>query len=202
MPSNQDPAQIWNERYSKPVYAYGKEPNAFFKAELAKLTPGGILLPAEGEGRNAVHALQQGWSVIAFDQSEKAKEKALALAEDKAVDLQYTVANALTYDCPVLVDALCYCYFHVPQNVQQAIYDRINGFLTKGGALIFEAFSVHNLTMNSGGPKTESMLFTVQGVRDLFKGFTDIDVWEEKVVLDEGLYHSGEAWVIRARGRK
>lgn len=46
--------------------AYGTEPNAFFKAQLDQLTPGRLLLPAEGEGRNAVYAAKKGWEVAAF----------------------------------------------------------------------------------------------------------------------------------------
>lgn len=48
---------FWNERYATDVYAYGTEPNAYFKACLDTIPkPGRLLLPAEGEGRNAVYA--------------------------------------------------------------------------------------------------------------------------------------------------
>jgi hypothetical protein len=58
---------FWNARYSAAEYAYGTEPNAFFKAQLDQLTPGRLLLPAEGEGRNAVYAAKKGWEVAAFE---------------------------------------------------------------------------------------------------------------------------------------
>lgn len=45
-----NPEEIWNTRYSKPKYAYGKAPNDFFAKELEKLTPASILFLAEGEG--------------------------------------------------------------------------------------------------------------------------------------------------------
>ena len=48
--------------------------------QLAKLSPGTLLLPGEGEGRNAVHAASSGWSVEAVDYSSEGKRKALALA--------------------------------------------------------------------------------------------------------------------------
>jgi hypothetical protein len=197
-----NPSDIWNDRYSKKFYAYGKEANEFFKQELSKLNPGGLLLPAEGEGRNAVYAVKQGWNVVAFDQSEKAREKAMALAEENGVELEYAVADATHYLCPVMVDALCYCYFHLPAAQGEEVYARLNGFLQNGGALIFEAFSVKNIGMGSGGPQMESMLFTEEKVRALFADFANVEVWEEKVTLKEGMYHDGEAWIIRARGRK
>lgn len=34
----------WNERYAMEEYNYGTAPNAFFKQELEKLSPGRILI--------------------------------------------------------------------------------------------------------------------------------------------------------------
>jgi len=71
---------FWNERYDEESYAYGNSPNVFFKQQLDKLKVGSLLLPAEGEGRNAVYALSWGWEVLAFDFSESAMVKAKKLA--------------------------------------------------------------------------------------------------------------------------
>lgn len=52
--------EMWDKRYGNTEYAYGEEPNAFFKKTLDKLDlKGSILLPAEGEGRNAVYAAKK-----------------------------------------------------------------------------------------------------------------------------------------------
>ena len=59
-----------------------------------------------------------------------------------------------------------------------------------------------NIGMGSGGPQKANMCFTVEGVSDLLKDLQSVEVWEEKVVLNEGKYHQGEAWVIRAQGVK
>lgn len=69
-----------NDHYSENKTVYGENPNEFFKEQLLKLKPGRLLLPAEGEGRNAVFAAKHGWQVDAFDYSEAAKMKALTLA--------------------------------------------------------------------------------------------------------------------------
>lgn len=76
-------SQFWNERYSQAEYVYGETPNVFFAAQLDKLSAGTIILPCEGEGRNAVYAASQGWEVKAFDASEAGQKKALLLAEKK-----------------------------------------------------------------------------------------------------------------------
>lgn len=78
---------IWNERYGKEEYVYGEEPNVFFAAQLTKLQNGVIILPCEGEGRNAVYAASQGWKVNAFDTSEAGKTKAIQLASNKGVTI-------------------------------------------------------------------------------------------------------------------
>lgn len=67
--------EFWETRYKSPTYAYGTKPNEFFKESIDKLNPGRVLLPAEGEGRNAVYAAQRGWSAEAFDFSEAARPK-------------------------------------------------------------------------------------------------------------------------------
>ena len=54
--------QFWDERYQSEAYVYGKEPNAFFSTQLGRTAPGQMLLPGEGEGRNAVYASMKGLS--------------------------------------------------------------------------------------------------------------------------------------------
>ena len=54
----------WDDRYSKPEFAYGEEPNNYLKEQLIRIPAGTILFPAEGEGRNAVYAATLGWKVL------------------------------------------------------------------------------------------------------------------------------------------
>ncbi|MCU0373551.1 MAG: SAM-dependent methyltransferase, partial [Ignavibacteria bacterium] len=91
---------FWNERYASPDFAYGTEPNDFFKREISKLVPGKLLLPGEGEGRNAVFAAIKGWDVTAVDFSEQAKIKALKLADENNVKINYLVSPLEDYHFP------------------------------------------------------------------------------------------------------
>ena len=59
--------------------------NWLFKEQILKLPSGKILLPAEGEGRNAVFAAQNNWLVEAFDSSKEAKKKAFSLLEISSI---------------------------------------------------------------------------------------------------------------------
>ena len=87
---NQD---FWNKRYKAEVSAYGTKPNVFFKQEIDKLTPGKLLLPCEGEGRNAVYAAVKGWEVSAFDQSVEGMKKAIISAKQSHVEIDSLVVD-------------------------------------------------------------------------------------------------------------
>jgi len=77
--------EFWDERYQSGTYAYGTEPNAFFKETLDHhQLEGSILMPAEGEGRNAVQAAIKGLEVFAFNISKEGKKKSLKLLSMKA----------------------------------------------------------------------------------------------------------------------
>ena len=90
---------FWNDRYSETEFVYGEAPNIYFAEELGKLKPGTIILPCDGEGRNAVHAARQGWNVQAFDLSEAGKVKAdgLALKYDVKISFQLQDAALAVY---------------------------------------------------------------------------------------------------------
>ncbi len=76
-------SDIWNERYRQNEFVYGEAPNVYLQEQLLKFPVGKILFPAEGEGRNAVFAAKNGWTVSAFDISEEAKRKALQACRKK-----------------------------------------------------------------------------------------------------------------------
>ena len=83
--------QMWNSRYSVDEYIYGKEPNVYFREQLKELSPAKCLLPAEGEGRNAIYAAKQGWFVDAFDYSETAKKKRKPLPRKKMPNFNFFI---------------------------------------------------------------------------------------------------------------
>ena len=55
--------EMWDQRYAESEYVYGTSPNEFYKLELDNLSPGKILLPAEGEGRHRIILMQLHWSL-------------------------------------------------------------------------------------------------------------------------------------------
>ena len=58
----------WDTRFRAPDYIFGKEPNAFLKAQAYRLPAGGTALSvADGEGRNGVWLAQRGLDVLTID---------------------------------------------------------------------------------------------------------------------------------------
>jgi len=198
----------WNDRYSKEEFAYGKQPNNYLKEQLLKLNSATILLPAEGEGRNAVFAAKLGWKVSAFDISVEGKNKALQLAETNNVTIDYQIGElqALDYK-PEQFDAIALIYAHFPADIKSSIHKTLDKYLRKGGVIIFEAFSKNHLSYIAknekvGGPKEIAMLFSIDELRSDFQNYEIIELTEQEIELNEGLFHNGTGSVIRFVGIK
>ncbi|MDR9418630.1 class I SAM-dependent methyltransferase [Gracilimonas sp.] len=190
---------FWNDRYSEPEFVYGTKPNDFFAEQLEQLKPGKIILPADGEGRNAVYAAQKGWKVQAVDYSKSAKTKALKLASENEVEIDYDLSDLSEYGFgKEKYDAAAFIYVHLPRSIIKKVYQNVIRSLKPGGKVIVEVYSVNQLGRDSGGPKDERVLYTEDKLRDLLSG-TDIEwVREMEIDLNEGDYHVGKAMVIRA----
>ena len=198
----------WNDRYSNSAFAYGEEPNNFFKEQIEKLNPGTILFPAEGEGRNAVYAAKLGWKVAAFDISEEGRNKALKLAEANNVKIDYKIGalETLNYQ-PEQFDAIVLIYAHFPAEIKSQLHRTLETYLRKDGIVIFEAFSkkhLEYLAINDkvGGPKDIESLFSIEEIKADFPNYEIIQLEEIEIELNEGLFHNGKGSVIRFVGKK
>jgi hypothetical protein len=199
--------EFWDERYGAEEYAYGTAPNAWFAEQLKGLTPGTLLLPAEGEGRNAVHAARLGWTVTAFDLSERGRDKALRLAAEHGAQFTYLVG--MLHELPALprnFDALGLFFAHFAAPVRASLTADLLGHLEPGGTVLFEAFAKEQLRYQpvhgSGGPQQADMLYTVEEVRAEMLGISWRVLEEAEVRLDEGRFHQGLAKVVRGVGVK
>ncbi|GGX10148.1 class I SAM-dependent methyltransferase [Aquimarina muelleri] len=200
--------QKWNDRYKDVEFAYGKEPNIFFKEWLLKLEPGSILMPADGEGRNGVFAAKSGWKVDAFDISIEGKNKALQLAKENNVSINYIVEDLdlLQYKKETF-DAIGLIYAHFPAEKKAIFHKKLNTYLKPGGVVILEGFSKNHLSYNKqnpkvGGPKDLDTLFSEAEIIHDFKNYEILLLKEEEILLNEGKYHIGKGSVIRFIGRK
>ncbi|MNU15016.1 tellurite resistance protein TehB [compost metagenome] len=198
----------WNERYSNDEFAYGTQPNNYLKDQLQKLETGSILFPAEGEGRNAVFAAQLGWNVSAFDISAEGKNKALQLAENNNVEIDYQVGELQNLNFQKeQFDVIALIYAHFPADIKSSIHKMLDTYLRKGGYIIFEAFSKKHLDLvlkneKVGGPKDIESLFSIDEMKSDFPKYDIIELVETEIELNEGIFHNGTGSVIRLLGKK
>jgi SAM-dependent methyltransferase len=194
---------FWDEKFSNQPNLYGNDPNLFFKEKLEEFQPGKLLLPGEGEGRNAIYAASKGWDVTAFDQSEIAKTHALAHAESLGLKIDYHVCDANTF-LPSLeeYDLLALIYFHLPPALSRPIYQKILKALKPGGTLVIEGFGKNQLDYTSGGPKDIDMLYAMDELKGIFHQVQWIEEFDGVLTLQEGEGHLGEGHIIRLKGTK
>lgn len=198
----------WNERYSNDEFAYGTQPNNYLKDQLQKLETGSVLFPAEGEGRNAVFAAQLGWNVSAFDISAEGKNKALQLAENNNVEIDYQVGELQNLNFQKeQFDVIALIYAHFPADIKSSIHKMLDTYLRKGGYIIFEAFSKKHLDLvlkneKVGGPKDIESLFSIDEIKSDFPEYDIIELVETEIELNEGIFHNGTGSVIRFLGKK
>lgn len=194
--------EMWNKRYAQSDFVYGKEPNEFFKEQLALLAPNGkALFPGEGEGRNAVYASKLGWDVVAFDSSIEAKKKAEKLALENNTKINYSLNSfddidfeENTFDLIVLI------FVHTENRLLD--HQKLIRFLRPGGMLILEGFTKEQIQNNTGGPKSLELLFSKEKLEDDFAELSELKIWEEEIFLKEGEHYQGKANVIRLIGKK
>lgn len=198
MRTAQEAKQFWDDRYSSGNYIYGTQPNRFFKNQLDELEPGHLLLPAEGEGRNAIYAARNGWNVDAFDISEKGRKKALELAKRNHVTINYTISKYDDFNIEAEhYDAIALVYAHLHKSKRRGIHQQLIEGLQPGGHLILESFSKDQLGNDSGGPQDLDMLYDLD---ELLEDFEDLKIKHADAVeieLKEGMHHEGSANVIR-----
>jgi SAM-dependent methyltransferase len=193
----------WDTRYSTPDYVYGISPNEYFRACLSKLEPGRLLLPAEGEGRNAVWAATTGWEVSAFDQSEEGRKKAVRLAADKGVEIDYRIFDLGNPQYPEMsFDAMALIFAHTNESIRRAVHRNLIRFLKPGGHLILEAYSKDQMKFFTGGPKDPGLLFSLADLETDFDSFEILESGIHEVLLDEGSLHKGISSVIRIQAKK
>ncbi len=191
--------EFWNERYAQNLSVYGIEPNVFFKEQLQSIKPGKLLLPAEGEGRNALYAASIGWNVTAFDYSEVAKAKTLERAASLGIaTITYNISDLSLIELPQEeFDAVALIYVHLPVDIRKQLNKQCIQSLKKGGTLILEAFSKDQLYYASGGPKDTALLYSLDVLTEDFSGMKIVQIQEVVTTLHEGAFHEGPASVVR-----
>lgn len=195
--------EFWNARYASEAYAYGENPNAFFKEQIQKLKPGKLLLPAEGEGRNAVYAATLGWDVTAFDISIEAKIKAEKLANKFGVQNKYLISDFNNFEVEdESFDCIALIFAHAQPELRKHNHQLIQKWLKPGGIVLLQGFSKQQINNTSGGPQNIDMLFSNYILDEDFNKMDVVLTEDIDQELNEGLFHKGKASLISMVAKK
>lgn len=200
---------FWDQQFSAAGFKYGQQPNQFLREQVTRLAPQSqVLLPGDGEGRNSVWLAEQGFHSTAMDNSAVGLEKAMQLALQRDVNIGVIRADLAHWiPEPASFDAIVLTYVHLPPDLRTVAHQRLAAALRPGGWFILESFHPRQLCYQSGGPKTEALLYSAAMIRaDLchvaLPDFEEVMAWEGKALLDEGSGHQGLAYLTRYIARR
>ncbi len=194
--------EFWDQRFDTKDYVYGKSPDSFFREFIDGSSPGSLLLPADGEGRNSVYAALKGWDVVAFDFSQQARNKAKELASEYNVEIDYSISSIENYSTDKKFDLIAIIFLHLPPSVRRDMHRKLIKYLKPGGYFLIEAFSKKQWNYNTGGPRNIDLLYDGQ---ELIEDLQSMDITYYKEIqkeLDEGYYHQGVSEVIQLIARR
>jgi 2-polyprenyl-3-methyl-5-hydroxy-6-metoxy-1,4-benzoquinol methylase len=201
-----DGTDFWNKRFDTPDYIFGKAPNEYLQAQAKQYLKKGdsVLCVADGEGRNSVWLAKQGMRVDAFDLSEVALSKAVALATEEAVQVQFSLASSDTWEWePNQYDAVVGIFIQFADPVMRVrLFAQMVSTLRPGGLLIIQGYTPKQLVFKTGGPSILEHLYTEDMIRDLIGDLEPLDLCVYEKVLSEGPKHTGMSALLGLVARK
>lgn len=197
-------AKMWDEKFSRDGYLYGKTPNVYLKEIIDGLgEPKSILFLGEGEGRNACYAARLGHRCHALDASAVGLEKLKTLAVECGVAVETTLLDLAHWEIDREYDAVLCSYLHLDEPLRSAAFAKALACLRPGGVFAGEFFAKAQIDKTSGGPKDADLLYSTGDFEKLLQpGYALETLVQCETALDEGGGHQGEAVVIRVAVRR
>jgi tellurite methyltransferase len=185
-------ADKWNSRYTSPDFHAAQQPAPFLLEALPFLPRGCALDLACGAGKNAVALVERGWSTAAVDVSIAALDRAEALASSRGLQARRASASSIPTGFPARhsareTDLLLLCAdlqnFPLPASafavilcfryLQRSLFSSIERALRPGGVLVFETFTLEQLSFDRG-PRNPDHLLQPGELRRAFPGLTSL----------------------------
>lgn len=200
-----DQREFWNERFGREGYFYGTTPNRYLASHIDALPPHQtVLFLGEGEGRNAVYALEREHTVTALDAAEIGLAKTAMLAQSKGLELSLIHTDLEFWNPTQHYDAIMCSFLHLTEPLRSEVFTKSLAHLNAGGVFVGEFFSIHQLPKNTGGPKDLDLLYTADQLSSIVTLLPCeiLELCEIDTQLHEGTGHNGEASVVRLKVQK
>lgn len=98
--------------------------------------------------------------------------------------------------------AIVFSYLHLTSIEKKSLFTKIEESLKHQGFFVAEVFSKKQLNYNSGGPKDEELLYSINDFKEAFEHCIIHKLEEVEIDLSEGKGHNGKASVIRIIAQK
>jgi SAM-dependent methyltransferase len=192
--------QFWNSRYQQNVLAYGDSPNEFLVRSSKYLQPGlRILAAGDGEGRNGIWLAARKQQVWAIDYSLVGLRKAKNLADSHGHPVRFICTDLIEWKWPPdFFQAIVVIFVHFPPGIREQVHISMMASLQAKGLIILQCFHQEQVKYDSGGPKAVEMLYTLEMLKNDFRGMNFIEAEESETNLKEGIFHAGKAAVVSA----
>jgi len=165
----------WDRFFDTPRYVFGKDPTPVLKRNVHSIRKGQALVLAVGEGRDGVFLARNGFRVTGIDISEVALRKARRLARDYGVKLNLIPGDLKFYKIqPDIYDVIVNVTYY-----RKGLIPAIKAGLKKGGAVVFENYTVDHLQNPGGLSVPRRFLVERNELKDLFSDFEIIEYKEE-----------------------
>jgi hypothetical protein len=200
-----DQREFWNERFGREGFFYGTTANCYLATHIDTLPPQQtILFLGEGEGRNAVYAVERGHTVTALDAAEIGLAKTAMLAKSKGFELSLIHTDLEFWNPIEHYDAIMCSFLHLTEPLRSEVFTKAVEHLKEGGIFVGEFFSIHQLPKTTGGPKELDLLYTADQLSSILKTLPCeiLELCEIDTELHEGKVHNGLASVVRLKVQK
>lgn len=190
---------MWEDRFAKPGYLFGKEPVPFLRKHDAYLQAGSTVLSiAEGEGRNAVYLAEKGLEVTGVEFAPSAVAKAEALAGERGVDVRFVQSDLFEYDWPEAVFDICIGLFFqfVGPEERDVLFERMKRAVRPGGLVMIHGYTPEQLEFGTGGPPFVENLYTEESFFPVFQGCDILHCESYEAEQRSGSAHVGMSALI------
>ncbi len=160
-----DTKHVWDKKYGKTVYIYGKRPSKFLSENYKILPSAGTVLDIGiGEGRNAVFLARMGFDVTGIDISTVAIKKSHLLAKEHGVKLKTILGDLKKYKFTKNRFDIILCFYLVDRDLNRRLVE----WIKPGGFLIYEAHTLKQQKYEGG---KDSYYLKEQELLRMFPGF-------------------------------
>ena len=131
-----DTPEFWNEIWAD-IEDCGSGSNRILVDQVGRLAPKRALDIGCGTGGNAVWLAKQGWQVTAVDYSAVAIEKGKRFAAERAVNVEFVVADASQYQPEGHYDLITCFYIQLFSQQRAKMLAETSKALAPGGTFLF-----------------------------------------------------------------